>query len=225
MNQRIDGSDESPENSGKDLSFEVLVARARAGDHEASGTLVENYHKYLLFLANEDMDQKLKTKVGASDAVQESMMHAQMNLNQFVGDSETEFKAWLRTILVNDIHKNRRKFRTKKRDVKQEVNIQEQSAVSRGLLDEQLTPSSEAIRNEKDRALTVAISKLTEEQQQVIHMRNFEELSFEEIGNRMNRSADAARKMWARTIEVLKTGLKSASPELIDEQPESDNYE
>ena len=152
-------------------------------------------------------------------------MHAQMNLNQFVGDSEMQFKAWLRTILVNDIQKNRRKFRRQKRDVKQEVNIQEQSAVGRGLRDEHLTPSSEAIRNEKDRALTVAISKLTEEQQQVIHLRNFEELSFEEIGNHMNRSADAARKMWARTIEVLKTGLKSASPELIDDQPESENHE
>ena len=223
MNRRNDGPPESPGNSSEDLPFEVLVARARGGDQQASGVLIENYRNYLLFLANEDVEQKLRTKIGASDAVQESMMHAQMNLNQFVGDSEMEFKAWLRTILANDIKKNRRKFRTQKRDVKQEVNIQEQSAVGRGLLDEHLTPSSEAIRNEKERALTVAISQLTEEQQQVIQLRNFEGLGFEEIGNRMNRSTDAARKIWARTIEALKTGLKSASPELIDDLPESEN--
>jgi len=214
LNQR----DEKFGNSqGHDSSFQVLVTRARNGDSEACGELVENYRKYLLFLANEDVDQNLKTKVGASDAVQESIMHAQTNLKQFAGNSESEFKAWLRTILVNDIQKNRRKFNTQKRNVKQEINIQEQSAIGRGLLDERLTPSSEAIRLEQERALTTAMDRLTVEQRQVIQFRNFEQLGFEEIGARMNRSTDAARKMWARSIEALKISIASNNMESIDD--------
>jgi len=222
LSLRKKGQDGGPDSAQNNASFEVLVARARTGDEDAAGVLIEKYRNYLLFLANEDVDQDLRAKIGASDAVQESMMHAQMKLQQFAGNSELEFKAWLRSILANDIRKNRRKYFAQKRDAKREVNIQEQSAVGRGLFDEHLTPSSDAIRQEKEKAIKAATSRLTVDQQQVIQLRNFEELSFEEIGSKMDRSADAARKLWARAIEALKISLKSVSPELIEGQPESE---
>ncbi len=207
MNQDDQELGMGPERSPDDRSFDELVARARAGDQDASGELIENYRNYLLFLANADVDQDLRTKFAASDAVQESMLHAQLKLDQFAGETEAEWKAWLRTILTNDILKSRRQFNAQKRNANREVNIQDHSAVGRRLLDDHLTPCSEAIQQEKQLAMKLAMSQLTADQQLVIQLRNFEQLGFDEIGERMNRSADAARKMWARTIEALKLAL------------------
>jgi hypothetical protein len=38
----------------------------------------------------------------------------------------------------------------------------------------------------------------------VIELRNRERLTFAEVGQRMGRSAEAARKLWARAIELLR---------------------
>ncbi len=214
------GNADQPGDSGpiqNQSSFEALIALARDGDINAVGALIDNYRNYLLFVANEDVDQNLKSKIGASDVVQESLMHAQLNIDRFTGNTETEWKAWLRSILGNDIRKSRRTFRTRKRDTNLEINIQEKSAVGRSLLDQHLTPSSQAIHQEKASAITTALSRLTADQQQVVKLRNFEQLSFEDIGKSMNRSADAARKLWARAIESLKQSLNSVSPEIMGE--------
>ena len=197
------------ENSYRDgeQSFAQLVAAARDGDDSAVGALLDRYRGYLLLIANQDVTPELKTKMGASDVVQESMMHAQVNFQQFQGESESQFKAWLKTILANDIKKGHRHYQMQKRNAKLEVNMQEQSALGRGLTDEQLTPSSKAIEEEKTNALENAIKQLSPEQQQVIQLRNFERLSFADIAERMRRSEDAARKFWARSIEALKQRL------------------
>jgi RNA polymerase sigma-70 factor (ECF subfamily) len=200
-----------------DSSFEILVKQARSGDQDAVGILIERYRNYLMFIANDEVDQHLQAKMAASDAVQESILHAQFNFDQFRGDSEPEWKAWLKTILANDIRKGKRQFSTRKRNANLEINLQDQSAVGRSLYDKQRTPSTEAMEREKAKAMELVMNQLSEEQRQVIQLRNFERLAFAEIGLQMQRSEDAARKLWARTIETLKDSIRSASPELTDE--------
>ena len=213
----MDTNQGGADNSGADseLTFEHLVNAARSGDSDAVGALLDKYRGYLMLIANQDVTPELKTKMGASDVVQESMMHAQANFQQFHGESETQFKAWLKTILANDIKKGHRHYRMQKRNANLEVNMQEQSAVGRGLTDEQLTPSSKAIEEEKAKALEIAMKQLSAEQQQVIQLRNFERLSFAEIAERMERSEDAARKFWARSIEALKMRLIPANDSIV----------
>lgn len=209
-----------------EMSFETLVNQARSGDQTAIGALLERYRNYLLFIANHDVDKHLQAKMGASDAVQESILHAQANFNRFQGDSEFEWKSWLKAILANDIRKGNRQFRTHKRDANREINIQEQSAVGRGLVDNQLTPSSEAIAREKSKALAAAMDELSEIQRHVIQLRNFERRTFADIGEQIQRSEDASRKLWARSIEALKNSMKSLTPELMPEfRIEGQNHE
>jgi RNA polymerase sigma-70 factor (ECF subfamily) len=50
---------------------------------------------------------------------------------------------------------------------------------------------------------------LPDDYRRVIELRYLEEQSFEEIGARMQRSADAARKLWARAVERLQQELES----------------
>ena len=211
-----DRSDDASEVEAGD-DFQTLLSHARSGSLDAVGDLIEGYRNYLLLIANEDADERLRGKVGASDIVQESMMHAQQGFAQFNGGSDDELKAWLRTILTNDLRKSRRSFETQKRNARLEVNVDEQSAIGRRLLDENLTPSSEAIRQEKMKLLANAISGLPDDYQRVIRHRNLEQLPFEDIGAQMGRSAEAARKLWARAIEALKVALNDSNVDSTSE--------
>ena len=209
--------DENRKNDGvSSEEFKMLVGRGREGDSEAVGTLLSKYRNYLLLIANQDLDDMLKPKLGASDVVQQSMMLAQQNFDQFRGESEREFLGWLKTILVNDIRDNRRQFSTQKRDAGLEVNMQDHSVVKKNVFDPWLTPSSDAIERERAQLLANALGELSEDHRNVIELRNFQQLDFVEIGQRMDRSADAARKLWARAVETLQSNLAALSPELFE---------
>lgn len=196
-------------------AFADLIERARSGDPEAVSQLIEPYRKYLLMIANDGLDDAWRAKMGASDIVQETMLKAQQHLPQFHGEEEVEFKAWLAKILTNDIRKTRRHFQTRKRNTQKEINIQDQSAVARGLVDRHLTPGTDAAKQEKQRALQAAMSSLSSEQRQAIEMRSLKGMSFEEIGEALGKSNEAARKFWARSVETLAQRLKQQAPELV----------
>jgi len=191
--------------------FADLIAAARSGSDEAIGELIENCRGYLLVVANQDLDHGLRGKIGASDIVQETMMSAQIAISDFRGESYDEFVGWLRSILVNDLRETRRKFRgTEKRQVDRELPLVGDSQVGVPLseLVEQLaTPGSQAIAKEEARALTDAMDRLSDEYRQVLELRHWQQLSFVDVGQQMGRSADAARKLWARAILVLQQEL------------------
>lgn len=195
--------------------FQLLITQAKAGDADAIGKLLSKYRNYLLLIANQDLDDGLRSKLGASDVVQETMLLAQQKFEQFRGDSEKEFLGWLKKILANDMHNNRRQYATQKRDAGLEQNLQAQSSMKQILVDGNLTPSSDALQRERAKVLAEALKQLSEDHRQVIQLRNFEQLDFSEVGNRMDRSADAARKLWARAIESLHAQLSHFSPELL----------
>ncbi len=73
----------------------------------------------------------------------------------------------------------------------------------------ELTPQTHAVRREEEKLLDLALQQISEEHNAVIRMRNLEHLSFTEIGERLNRSDDAAQKLWTRAIEKLKERLNA----------------
>ncbi len=53
------------------------------------------------------------------------------------------------------------------------------------------------------RILAQEIELLSNEQRRVIQLRSLEGMSLEEVGQAIGKSADAARKIWARAIDEL----------------------
>ncbi len=78
----------------------VLILRARGGSDAALGELLELYRSYLHLLAEMQISRRLKTKVDASDVVQEAFLRVQAGFADFVGNSEGELVVWLRRILA-----------------------------------------------------------------------------------------------------------------------------
>jgi RNA polymerase sigma-70 factor (ECF subfamily) len=188
------------------------IDSARTGSPEALGRLLEECRQYLLLVANEELPSDLRPKVGASDLVQETFLRAQDHFAQFRGTSADDLLAWLRRILLNQLANVTRHYRaTDKRQLGRELALAEAplEQLQDAVATDDESPRARLVAREAEHDLERALAQLTAEQRQVIEWRNRDELSFEEIGRRLGRSAEAGRKVWARAVEALQVLLES----------------
>jgi RNA polymerase sigma-70 factor (ECF subfamily) len=132
------------------------------------------------------------------------LLLAHENFSQFQGTSGEELLAWTRRILQNCVFAAHRRYAgTQKRDLTIEVRIEgDQAIVPTGdrLIDQNLTPSSHAMAAEERRAIDKALASLPPNYQLAIRMRYWERRSLDEIGAKLGRSPEAARKLYVRAV-------------------------
>jgi RNA polymerase sigma-70 factor (ECF subfamily) len=186
---------------------EFPVSQAKNGDREAMGQLLEASRDYLREVAGANLAEDVRAKLSVSDLVQDTLFDAQQSFDQFQGTSAGELLAWLRKILINNLLNHYRKYRaTQKRCLARETALA--NAGTRLVYAEDETPSEVCMRQEEASLLTQALAELPEDHQQVIRLRHREGLSFPEIGERMDRSADAARMLWYRAFDRLSSEIE-----------------
>jgi RNA polymerase sigma-70 factor (ECF subfamily) len=172
------------------------------------GQVLDACRGYLLAIASQELDADLQAKGGASDLVQETLLHAVRGFAGFQGDTEAELLAWLRRMLLNNLADFARLYRaTGKRQVAREIGLAAGDSSGQGeaqLSADISSPSGQAIRHEQTEAVDNAIQRLPEEYRRVLFLRYKDELSFDEIGRLMDRTANAARKLWLRAVERLR---------------------
>jgi RNA polymerase sigma-70 factor (ECF subfamily) len=193
---------------------ERLLAAARSGSREALGEALQAYRAYLLLIAQQELDPELRAKGGASDLVQETFVDAQRLIGTFEGTTDGPWAAWLRELLLNNLADFVRRYRnTGKRRLSREVDLPaSDSGVKCGgeAVDENPSPSVRAMAAEQTAALEHALNRLPDDYREVLSLRYQGDLSFEEIGQRLGRSANAARKLWLRAVRKLEQELESS---------------
>jgi RNA polymerase sigma-70 factor (ECF subfamily) len=192
------------------------IEAAHNGSREALGRLLEQFRPYLLRLANSELDAQLQAKGSGSDLVQETFLEVQRIFGRFQGSTTADLLAWLHTILLNKVATFTRQYRaTAKRRIAREVALDVAGASDAqdacGLEAREPTPSHRVIHDEQAESLHRALERLPADYRQVIHWRQWEELSYEEIARRLNRSVDAARMLWWRAIERLQRELQPSA--------------
>jgi RNA polymerase sigma-70 factor (ECF subfamily) len=190
-----------------------LFEKARHGDAEPIGHLLELYRNYLTVLATTQFDRRLRRRLSPSDIVQEAMLAAHRDFASFKGDSRRQFLAWLRQILINCLHRAiETHLKTKMRDVRCEISIEAlEAALDRSTADlatlfADPAASPGAPLRAQERAVAVAnqLARLPARYRDVIIMRNLQGLSFDEIADRLDRNCGAVRMLWLRAMEKLK---------------------
>jgi RNA polymerase sigma-70 factor (ECF subfamily) len=198
--------------AGAPQDFGEWLRGAKAGSGEALGQVLETCRRYLLLIAERELDPALRAKGGASDLVQQTFMEAHRDFARFQGTSDDELRAWLRCMLLHNVGKFVRQYHTQKRGAGREVSIVPDSSsagLQAFLTAATPSPSVKAMRREEDQALHDALDRLPNDYRQVIVLRYEEERPFEEIGVVMGRSAEAVRKLWARAVERLQQELET----------------
>jgi RNA polymerase sigma-70 factor (ECF subfamily) len=123
-----------------------------------------------------------------------------------------ELRAWLRRILECRLANSRRHFlEAEKRAAAREVPLAALPAGSRrdtgGPVCPSPSPSGHALRNELSQAMERALDRLPEHYRHAVVWRHQDRLSFEQIGQRMGCSPEAARKLWYRALGQLRREL------------------
>ena len=135
----------------------ILIERARSGDLDAFNDLVELYQDQLFALVARmvpDRDQ-------ASDAVQEAFFSAYRNLAGFRGGS---VKSWLNRICVNAAMDAQRA--RKRRPVQPYPEFEDESWQPPA--GEEADPERQVMTAERERALTDALARITDDQRDAI---------------------------------------------------------
>jgi len=181
------------------------LAAARTGSTEALGELLEPCRPYLLKVAAELLGPKLFSKADAADLVQETFLEAHRDFDHFHGADQSELRAWLRQVLLNNVANFFRRFRSGgKRAVDQEVPVQADAlaALIWGATGDP-SPSDSVSAEEQAQMLDRALERLPDEYRLVLHLRYREQRSFEEIGGVILHTPNAARKLATRAVRAL----------------------
>jgi RNA polymerase sigma-70 factor (ECF subfamily) len=191
------------------------LPEARAGSSEALGRLLEACRRYLLLVAERELDPALRPKGGASDLVQETFLDARRAFDRFQGESEAEVRAWLRRLLMNNLVSFTRLYRqTAKRQAGREVAPSFGDSSVLGLDDiagETPTPSGRFMAEEQAELIRRALDRLPDDYRRLLVLRYRDGRTFEEIGREMGRTGNAIRKTWMRAIERLRQEVADSS--------------
>jgi RNA polymerase sigma-70 factor (ECF subfamily) len=186
-----------------DDTFAHKLRTARGGSEATVWDLLALCRDYLLRVAADRIDPALRAKANPSDLVHETLLEAYRDFATFRGHFEAEWLGWLRGLLIHNLANfERRYFGTAMRRVRREVSLAVAGAADT-VPAPGPSPSSVLIADERERAVEEYLQWLPENYCQVILWHHRDGLPFDEIGRRLDRSADAARRLWSRAIDRL----------------------
>jgi RNA polymerase sigma-70 factor, ECF subfamily len=188
-----------------------LLDQARQGDNHAEERLLAMCRNYLAVIARGEIGSWLRPKVDASDLVQQTLLEAHRGLSRFEGRSQAEWLAWLRQILARNAVDFVRHFQeAEKRRVGREVPLAAPVGANSDFhgfepTDPGSSPSELVMRWELELQVADALTRLTDDHRQVVMLRNVEQLPFDEVARRMDRTRPAVQMLWMRAIRQLQS--------------------
>jgi RNA polymerase sigma-70 factor (ECF subfamily) len=189
--------------------------------HAMAG-VVDTARGWLRLLAVRQIPSRLRAKVAPSDLVQKTVLEAFVGAGRFEGSSREELYAWLRGILRNNALDAIRHYHDcRSRDVTLERRFDELDSRERrdASLVADRRPDRDAMCREEEEVLEGALGTLPELHATIVRQRCLNNMRFEEIGRRHGRSAEAVRKIWARSIVRLREHLAAEGDRNGDELP------
>ena len=185
-----------------------LLRKARDGDREAINQLYDRIGNRLLALVKVRLGGALLTQVEAEDVVQEVMIKALDRFESFEQDNSRSLFAWLAIIAANTIRDLVDYHQGAKRDMRCNTPLEpeQQQGSHRGAL-------SGLIRDHQLRKLEQALLALSENDREIILLRDWEERSYREISELIGGTSDACRMQHTRALARLsaKFALKNTN--------------
>lgn len=179
-----------------------LLRRFQSGDAEALAALLERQMGWLHGYVRQRLGAHLRGKDESIDFVQEAVIDLLAKDDTVRIEDEGGLRALLATIVDNDLKDRNKWLRREKRDPDRE----ERNASDTDLGEAWRTvtsPSSAAQRRETEAWMNRALEALSPDDRTVIHLHEWEQLSHQEIGERLGISTDAARVRFQRALPKL----------------------
>jgi len=175
-----------------DLELRRIITRAKSGDAGAFGELYTRYAGLILRY----LYARLREQEGAQDLTQEVFVRVIKGIGGFEFRGEKSFLGWLYTIAGNVLIGQARR----KRAVSTPLDDSLELVDPRG---------QDAVLSIFDRvALQQAITQLTEDQQQVLTLKFFADMTNQEIALTLGRTEGAVKALQHRALHALQQILE-----------------
>jgi len=182
------------------MHSDALIARAREGDKHAQGKLVQLWYKRIYNFAYKFFfDHDL-----AMEAAQKTFIAMHKNLSHL--NDPARFRSWLYTIAVNFCREELRKRKITRSVSLQDLNPGEAEESFRWERSEEKSENPEKVlrQTELSDLLQKCLMELSEEQREVVIMKEYEGLKFREIAEALNISENTVKSRMYYGLDGLK---------------------
>ena len=190
-------------------SDEQIVQQALTGDVDAFGEIVRRWERRIFALAF----GMLGREEDARDATQETFLAAFRNLRGFRGDAKVS--SWLHRIAINQCITRQRRAK-----VRNETGLDQEAEKDAAVfsLPAQVSPANIAEGRERSQAVRRAVGALPTELRQVVVMKEFEELTFQEISEVLNLPLSTVKSRLYTALRQLQLRLEKFGNGLAQDQ-------
>ena len=186
-------------------SDEKLVELSVSQDPEAFGEIVKRWERKIFALCF----GMLGREDDARDAAQETFIAAYRNLANFRG--EAKVSSWLHRIAVNQCLTVKRRAKTRSEEFLDDDDGSEERIFIAPLHN---SPSRQAEQVERLKLVRTAVSSLPTELRQVIVMKEFEDMTFQEISETLEIPLSTVKSRVYTALKQLKMKLDRVPMEI-----------
>jgi RNA polymerase sigma-70 factor (ECF subfamily) len=188
-----------------DLTDEQLVERAVLDDPNAFGEIVRRWERKIFALCF----GMLGREDDARDAAQEAFIAAYRNLGGFRG--EARVSSWLHRIAVNQCLTIKRRARTRSEEFLGDNDDGESRVFIAPLHN---SPSRKAEQLERLKLVRTAVGSLPNDLRQVVVMKEFEEMTFQEISDTLEIPLSTVKSRLYTALKQLRMKLERTPLEI-----------
>lgn len=198
----IDGERE-PED-GEDT--QNLVERSRQGDAAALHQLLLRELDWIRATVSRNLGGIVRRLDDTSDVVQEAVIRVLQNGPRVSIADRAQFRALMSKVVLSTLHSLASRYRAAKRGHDQRADGYDPDHAPGGQAGpgrSHTGPQSRAVREEEGAWIRLARDLLSTDDQDALHLREWEGLAFADIGRRLGISEDAARMRCVRATRRL----------------------
>jgi RNA polymerase sigma-70 factor (ECF subfamily) len=183
-----------------------LLDQARSGDRAAFSALFARHRPALRRFVTIRLDTRLRARVDPSDVVQETQLEAYRRLDDYLQRQPMPFHVWIRrTAYERLVDLRRRHIESARRATGREVALRDRSSLllAQRLIGPGSTPSRDLERRELTRRVRQVVGLLPDGDREVLFLRVYEDLPYEDIAGILGIEPAAARKRHGRALLKL----------------------
>lgn len=182
----------------------ILLHRWQQGDRQALGQILGEHLGWIGGHVRGRMGPVVRQKAETGDLVQETIVEFLRYAPRFSISNGKMFRGLLARIADNVLHGNVRWWIARRRDLARERPLSPSTRVDLDPLPDRATSPSKALqRQEREATIRLGLEIIDPKDREIIVLRDYDRLSFPQIGTRIGTNENAARQRYLRALDHL----------------------
>lgn len=177
--------------------FDLIDKAVLEKDQQAYATLMKRYKKAVYFM----ILKMIRDADDAEDLTMEAFAKAFRNLERFKKDYT--FSTWLFRIATNNTIDFIRKKKLKTMSLNNTLSDDSGNSVNIDIEDDDNNPQDQFIRSQRIDMVRIFVDKLPAKYRKLVQLRYFDELSYEEIAQELDKPLGTVKAQLHRSRELL----------------------